>query len=352
MCHRRVGMAAFMLAKHQDARAIFEKAAQLAALNKRAGAAKFYAEWMQKCDAKLEKTTTSTAKPASAPEAAGVKATVTPTKSNNQQSTNQRAQVVSPQPTTTTAKSAPTVTPHVARTPPSTPKYQYYQSDKFVTVSILEARVTEKDLTVRFEPKHLVVTLRKGGKEFTVVAGTLYQEIDVDKSKTNIKDEKVLIKLRKIEEGYEWPELMGKATDSKPSPSSTIKTDASVSDAETSQDATPKKVPTVPKDSNKARPYASHRDWDAIEKDIEEEEKKEKPQGDEAMNKLFQQIYAGASEDTKRAMIKSYQTSGGTCLSTNWDEVKEKDYEKDRTAPKGQEWKDWDGHKLPQKDDD
>ena len=28
-------------------------------------------------------------------------------------------------------------------------------------------------------------------------------------------------------------------------------------------------------------------------------------------------------------------------LSTNWSEVKEKDYEKERTAPDGQEWKKW-----------
>ena len=31
----------------------------------------------------------------------------------------------------------------------------------------------------------------------------------------------------------------------------------------------------------------------------------------------------------------SVQTSGGTCLSTNWGEVSEKDYEKERTAPDG-----------------
>ena len=48
-----------------------------------------------------------------------------------------------------------------------------------------------------------------------------------------------------------------------------------------------------------------------------------------------------ADEETRRAMNKSFQTSGGTVLSTNWGEVKEKDYEKDRTAPDGQEWKKW-----------
>jgi len=38
-------------------------------------------------------------------------------------------------------------------------------------------------------------------------------------------------------------------------------------------------------------------------------------------------------------MNKSMQTSGGTCLSTNWGEVAEKDYESEQTAPKGMEWK-------------
>lgn len=48
-----------------------------------------------------------------------------------------------------------------------------------------------------------------------------------------------------------------------------------------------------------------------------------------------------ADENTRKAMIKSFQTSGGTVLSTNWNEVKEKDYEnKDRPEPpKGQEWR-------------
>jgi len=39
-------------------------------------------------------------------------------------------------------------------------------------------------------------------------------------------------------------------------------------------------------------------------------------------------------------MIKSYQTSGGTVLSTSWKDVADKDYEgKDRPeAPAGQKW--------------
>jgi SGS domain/CS domain len=227
-----------------------------------------------------------------------------------------------------------------------------------VTISILEAQVKQEDLNVRLEPQHLVVTLRKLGKDFTVIAGSLYREIDPTKSKINIKDEKVLVKLRKIEQNYDWPELMGKVIDGHTKKVANHD-DNNKNDGGTGGD-TPLQnnssnnttIPTIPPTSNKPRPYVSHRDWDAIEKNIEAEEKNQKPQGDEAMNKLFQQIYANASDDTKRAMIKSYQTSGGTVLSTNWEEVKQKDYEKERTAPKGQEWKSWEGEKLPMNDED
>ena len=61
----------------------------------------------------------------------------------------------------------------------------------------------------------------------------------------------------------------------------------------------------------------------------------------DALNKLLKDIFAKGSDETKRAMAKSFQTSGGTVLSTNWNEVKEKDYEKEITAPKGQEVKRW-----------
>lgn len=49
---------------------------------------------------------------------------------------------------------------------------------------------------------------------------------------------------------------------------------------------------------------------------------------------FFQQIYANSTEEQKRAMMKSFKTSQGQVLSTNWDEVKDKDYEgKDKLPP-------------------
>ncbi|GAX25318.1 suppressor of G2 allele of SKP1 [Fistulifera solaris] len=294
---KRQGLAAFQANKFADAKQAFESAAQLASLNQRDG--KSYRDWIQKCDTKLNP-------PAIAPSPA---TTDEPLK----------------------AQTAPTSAPVSLRSATkaaivAAPRYQYYQSDKFMTISILEPNLNSEHVKVDFERQRLYVTIVKAGKEFQLIAGPLYDEIDPSESKIQYKPEKVLLKLRKVNE-YEWKELMG--NESKKGTASTTKS------------ATQPKV----------RPYASPKDWGTIEKSIQAEEEKETPQGDDAMNKLFQQIYANADEDTRRAMIKSYQTSGGTVLSTNWDEVSKKDYEKERTAPKGMEWKTWEGDKVPMEED-
>ena len=83
------------------------------------------------------------------------------------------------------------------------------------------------------------------------------------------------------------------------------------------------------------------RDWEALEREAQEDEEKEEPSGDAALNKLFQQIYKNADDDTKRAMMKSFQTSGGTVLSTNWSEVSKKNYEEEIEAPAGMQVNRW-----------
>ena len=47
-------------------------------------------------------------------------------------------------------------------------------------------------------------------------------------------------------------------------------------------------------------------------------------EGGDAVDSFFKKLYKGADDDTRRAMMKSFQESNGTALSTNWDEVGKK----------------------------
>jgi len=80
----------------------------------------------------------------------------------------------------------------------------------------------------------------------------------------------------------------------------------------------------------------SQRDWDKVDVPPEPDDKLD---GDAALNKLFQDIYKGASDDQRRAMLKSFQESGGTVLSTNWDEVGKGEVK--GQPPKGMDMKYW-----------
>ena len=58
--------------------------------------------------------------------------------------------------------------------------------------------------------------------------------------------------------------------------------------------------------------YADTQKWTKVAQDAEKAEKEEKLEGDAALNGLFKQIYGDADEETRRAMNKSFQESGGT----------------------------------------
>ena len=287
-----------------------------------------------------------------------------------------------PQAPTTCKPPSLTSTKRVKKSLPTVPKYQYYQNDSFMTISILEPSVDPSSLSVQFFPKKLIVRLTKEGHTFTVIYGTLFETVVVEKCKIKFMDEKVLIKLKKKEK-LDWHELFGVNTEeedqkqtneqTKSSLYSAANNDGTVQDARTSSmettasssssssssnttSATTTTTTTTTSDNNsnnnnnKPSPYASKKDWNAIERDLKKQEATETPEGEEALNKLFRDIYGRSNPDTRRAMIKSFQTSGGTVLSTNWKEVKDADYEKDRQAPNGMEWKNWEGDRLKQKE--
>ena len=111
--------------------------------------------------------------------------------------------------------------------------------------------------------------------------------IDVDNSKYSVGKVKVEIELRKAEAEVNWPALERGAASA------------------------------IPNEQSLKYPSSARKPVSDVKVDLPEEE----PTGEAAINALFQKIYANASEDTRRAMMKSFVESKGTVLSTNWDEV-------------------------------
>lgn len=142
----------------------------------------------------------------------------------------------------------------------------------------------------------------------------LYAPVDTSNSAVRALSTKVEVSLQKKFPGNQWPKLLG-APDQ-----------AAMATAAPAAD-------TVPSPSAPQAPSSRQRSkWDSFQDD---DEKKE----DGDIDSFFKKLYADADDDTRRAMMKSYQESGGTALSTNWQDVSKGKVE--TTPPDGMEARRW-----------
>ncbi|CBN79827.1 SGT1 homologue [Ectocarpus siliculosus] len=339
MAFYRKGLAAFALEEFETALEAFRQGKKLEEERGDSNDPRKYRTWVRKCEAELEAE-----EEAHAAAAASSDRSMPPT---------------TPTTTTTTSDVAPVsggsvgaAAAPVKRTPvPASStapahlriKFQYYQSYEKVTVAVLEKGLKESEVKVDVEAKRLTVRRKAGDNAGALLFDkVLYEEVLPEKCRTRFMASKLEVTMTK-KSPADWPELEGAAIPAARPAAAATATDASSTSGEAAVEQPPTKV---------ARPYSSTKDWDVVEKEVQKELEAEKPGGEQALNDLFKSIYGKADEDTRRAMVKSFQTSGGTVLSTNWDEVGKADYEKERQAPKGMEWKTWEGEKLPQKEDD
>ena len=193
--------------------------------------------------------------------------------------------------------------------------YNWIQTGENITVDITSNHnMNEYDIKINNKSIDFVSKLTNEIKYSIKLTNNIIPE----KSKFNISSAmKVKLELKKEVDNFNWVNLENK--------------DSNIDPVNNQKD----KIGYYPT-SSKVR-----KDWSQIDKEYDKEEKEEASKdGNEGMWKLFRDIYERGDEKTRRAMIKSFQTSSGTVLSTNWDDVKDKDYEgKDRPeAPKGQEW--------------
>ncbi|CAK82075.1 unnamed protein product (macronuclear) [Paramecium tetraurelia] len=194
--------------------------------------------------------------------------------------------------------------------------YRWYQTDLKVGIEIHHALPNSADLKYQFEKQKLQLSFPIGqGNNFELDL-ELFDEIIPETSKAKVGLNSIEIIMDKKDKTLNWGALQKKV--------------------EQQQQIHIVEQAAYPSSSKKKK------DWSKIDKEIEEDINKHKEEyGEDPLNSLFQQIYQNGDDNTKKAMIKSMQGSRGTVLSTNWDEVKTKDYEsKDRPSPpKGQEYK-------------
>lgn len=198
-------------------------------------------------------------------------------------------------------------------------KHDWYQTDSQVVVTILIKNAASDKVKVNYGDRSLSVScsLPNTESEYSLEL-ELANEIIPSMCTHVVSPSKIEVKMRK-KEGLRWTQLEGEATQEK------IK-------------AIPQAV--IDASGPQQPPKLFKKDWDKIEKDIKKMEEQEKPEGDAALNTLFQKIYGEGSDEVRRAMNKSFVESGGTVLSTNWKQVSKEKVEV--KPPDGVEFKKWD----------
>lgn len=288
----RQGMALFYLGDYTSAKEAFVKGQTLDA-----GDGNF-ATWIRKCEAECDLQNGSQSH-------ADVGVSNTPAPSHEQEK----------------AASSISAVPSVQQ--PSAPvkeqsRHSWYQTQTHVVVDVMLKNVQSDQLDLQIEDRSLSVTVKMAtGSDYNLELD-LSHPIFAQQSSYKIMKTKIEIKLKK-QEGIQWTKLEG-------------------------EEPTNIKQIQVKDDGNAAHTYpsSSHytRNWDKLAQEVTEEEKNEKKEGDAALNDLFQKIYADGTPETKKAMMKSFYESGGTVLSTNWNEIGDK--KTDIKPPDGMEFKKWD----------
>uniref|UniRef100_A0A0P4WUK9 Uncharacterized protein n=3 Tax=Scylla olivacea TaxID=85551 RepID=A0A0P4WUK9_SCYOL len=198
-------------------------------------------------------------------------------------------------------------------------KHDWYQTEAFVIVTVLVKNLKQEDVKVDFTEKTVSVSAPlPSGSEYSLELD-LCHPINPAQSSFRVVPSKIEIKMKKVD-GIRWSTLEGDGA-----PPSVKASIPGASEAA--------KVPSYPTSASKKH------DWDKLEAEVKKEEEEEKLEGDAALNKLFQKIYGQGSEETRRAMNKSFMESGGTVLSTNWKEVGGQKVEV--KPPDGMEFKKW-----------
>ncbi|KZF20246.1 SGS-domain-containing protein [Xylona heveae TC161] len=245
--------------------------------------------------------------------------------------------------------------PEGVTTPASKIRHDWYQTNDSVTVTLLAKGVPKDKAVVDIQARSLTISFPlPGSSTYDLSLDPLFAPIDPATSSYKIMSTKVEIILKKAAPGHKWHSLDSSTLDrsaditlpTRPSPGKPASGAASAP-----QSTVPSLGPSYPTSSR-----SGPKDWDKVAAELSKKPKKSESSentkdnkeaedelddddGGDPVNAFFKKIYASADPDTRRAMMKSYQESNGTALSTNWAEVGKKKVE--TSPPDGMIAKKW-----------
>lgn len=233
------------------------------------------------------------------------------------------------------------------KTPAGKIRHEWYQTPDQVVVTLFAKGVPKDKATIDIQEKSLSISFpMPNSSEFEFSLDPLYSLINPSASSAKIMSTKAEFTLQKRTAGEKWHSLEGsEPSDNKPGDaSSALAIKAADLDGKLPH---PSSAPVYPT-SSKTGP----KNWDKLaseltkkptkkQKEISTADEKGEEEGEhgggdadddvgaldddlegpDPVQGFFQKIYRDADPDTRRAMIKSYQESNGTSLSTNWSEV-------------------------------
>ncbi|KAM0328636.1 hypothetical protein ACHAQA_005048 [Verticillium albo-atrum] len=195
---------------------------------------------------------------------------------------------------------------------PKEVRVDFFQSSTSVSVSVFVKGVPKDEFRAEFTDDLVRLSHIPGHEPWYEIP--LYGQIDPSQSKSTVTPNKVELSLRKCEP-VKW---------------GTLRRAADAPTAEPIEVAAPAPGPAPSAAPSSSRTGAKN--WDKVVEDEDDHEK-------ESVNDFFKTLYKGATDEQKRAMMKSFTESNGTSLSTNWEDVKEGTVE--TVPPEGVDVKKW-----------
>lgn len=225
------------------------------------------------------------------------------------------------------ATTTPTKNVKPLSTPPVVIRHEWYQNAQSVILTIYAKGVSKDKANIDIQDDSLSISFPRPNDPSTTFSFTvdpLFALIDAPASKYTIMGTKVEFTLAKQVQGEKWKDIEGteelkstKAT-KKPAVLEAIIAAQKAPEYPTSSKSGPKNWDKVARDLT-AKPKKETQGSDVEMGDAEKPDDSDE-EGD-AVDGFFKKLYKGADPDTRRAMMKSYTESGGTSLSTNWNEV-------------------------------